>query len=419
MTQLNTSEYTANQLMQYLMTSSYIDINSVAKDMKQKEKDAILKQHATPITQGSDGRWRTRVKENGKRKQIVKSTREKVEEALVDFYKSAIASNNKVVTLADLFSEWIAYKELHGSAPTYIKRLKKDWKNHYQGTSIIDKPITEINKFMCDIWAHELIKKVKGSKKQYYNISHILRGLLDYAEEKELISSNPFRKVKINGKMVFTPQRKPSSETQVFTYDELEKLKDTAWDDFKNGHNTVQKLAPLAVLFQLQSGLRIGELCVVKYEDLINDTEIYIHRMYRYEDKEVVDYVKGRNAGRTVILTTEARHLIETARKYQQENNMNDNGYIFSINDEPLSYYAIRKLYARYCDAIGTINKSSHKARKTYISSLIDGGVNINTVRELVGHADEKTTLKSYCFDRSNQSDRAKLIENALNNKKS
>lgn len=37
---------------------------------------------------------------------------------------------------------------------------------------------------------------------------------------------------------------------------------------------------------------------------------------------------------------------------------------------------------------------------KTYISSLIDVGINIDTVRAYAGHADERTTYLSYCFDR-------------------
>ena len=58
--------------------------------------------------------------------------------------------------------------------------------------------------------------------------------------------------------------------------------------------------------------------------------------------------------------------------------------------------------------------KSSHKVRKTYISSLYSEGVNLNTIRALVGHTDERTTLHNYCFDRSESTEKIKLIERAL-----
>ena len=42
------------------------------------------------------------------------------------------------------------------------------------------------------------------------------------------------------------------------------------------------------------------------------------------------------------------------------------------------------------------------------------GGVNLNTARELMGHVDERTTLKNYCYDRSPENDRIERIEKAL-----
>ena len=57
--------------------------------------------------------------------------------------------------------------------------------------------------------------------------------------------------------------------------------------------------------------------------------------------------------------------------------------------------------------------KSLHTTAETYISALIDGKVNINTVREMVGHADERTTPGNYTFDRKTDSEKAQMIENA------
>ncbi|MBR4862065.1 MAG: site-specific integrase [Firmicutes bacterium] len=200
---------------------------------------------------------------------------------------------------------------------------------------------------------------------------------------------------------------------QVFTVEEVEALYQAAWDDFLDNRMTIHKLSPLAVMFQFQTGIRIGELCAVRYED-IEDSEIFIDRMFRYETNEIVEYTKGKGEGRYVPLTSEAKMLIAAAREFQHERGMSETGYIFSVNDEPLSYYSVRKRYEKYCKVIGTYNKSSHKSRMTYVSALIDGGVNINTVREIAGHADEKTTYRNYCYDRKTNPERIALIEQAL-----
>ncbi len=38
---------------------------------------------------------------------------------------------------------------------------------------------------------------------------------------------------------------------------------------------------------------------------------------------------------------------------------------------------------------------------------------NLITVHEMVGHADERTTLGNYCFDRNTEVEKANLIEKA------
>ena len=62
----------------------------------------------------------------------------------------------------------------------------------------------------------------------------------------------------------------------------------------------------------------------------------------------------------------------------------------------------------------GIIHRSSHKARKTQISTLLDWDVNLDTVRRVSGHVDSRTTLNNYCFDRTEENERKKKIFAAL-----
>ena len=413
--QKNTTEYSDSDVLNFLLETANISLEDVAQDMKKSKVAKVLERHSNTISQHKDGRWRTYVKQSdGKRKLLVAPTEGKLQEMLVEHYERIDKKYQAdYITVEQLYPAWKSLKSLHGASSTYMRRIDADWRNYYAGTKIVKTPLGKIKKMDMDIWVHELIQKVGGKKKQYYNISMIMRQILDYAVDADIIPQNLLQQVKINGRMVFTPEKKKSSETQVFTKQEVNALYETAWKDFREDNNTVHKLAPLAVMFQFQTGIRIGELCVVRYEDII-DAEIYVQRMYRYEEKQVIDYVKGHHDGRYVTLTPFAKELIETARRYQQKNGLPANGYIFSVSNEPLSYYAIRKLYYRYCDEIGTCTKSSHKSRKTYISALIDAGVNINEIRELVGHTDERTTYNSYCYDRKTKSERVEMITNAL-----
>jgi len=72
-------------------------------------------------------------------------------------------------------------------------------------------------------------------------------------------------------------------------------------------------------------------------------------------------------------------------------------------------------LHAINCSKISVDEVLEHKIRKTYISTLIDAtDININYIREQVGHADERTTYGNYCFNRRSKSLTAQSMEKAL-----
>lgn len=72
--------------------SQYIEYHNT----ETKKRKQILSSHPYPITQGKDGRYRSYVKtEGGKRRQIAKSTYEKVEDAIVDFYMGEAEEKSK------------------------------------------------------------------------------------------------------------------------------------------------------------------------------------------------------------------------------------------------------------------------------------------------------------------------------------
>lgn len=184
-----------------------------------------------------------------------------------------------------------------------------------------------------------------------------------------------------------------------------------AWSDFRNSTRLVYRLAPLAMMFQFFTGVRIGELCALKFSDIENRI-LNVSRMLQKDTDKVVDHTKTHE-DREVILTDGALELVEIARTYQEEHNCKSE-YIFSITKKPLKYREVNALLKKYCESAEILYRSSHSARKTYISSLIDAGININTVRSYAGHADERTTYWNYCYDRAPDAEKKQLLERAL-----
>lgn len=400
-------------ILNFLVQNSTINLSDVEIAMKKQKLKEILEKHPYSIYQGNDSRWYTTVADQSKkdkRRKIAKATEEELHQALYEYYEGV--ESKKGMTLRKLYPEWLEFKALHTTAETYITRIESDWKKYYVNDDIVDIPIVKLKKLVLDEWLHSLIKTHNMTKTQYYNVTVIIRQTLMYAVDLGIIDSSPMNSVKVDGKRLFQKKRKKADNTQVYSKDELAKLKELAWKDFKN-RVKIYELAPLAVLFQFQTGVRISELCVLMYSDIEGDY-IHVQRMLRRDTKEIVEHTKGTYGDRKVYLSTEAREIIKATKERQEELGIAFTDYIFSINELPPTIHSISDLYRKYCDKLGIVKKSSHKSRKTYISTLIDGNVNINTIREMVGHSDERTTFENYCFDRSNDEEKAMKIEKAL-----
>lgn len=410
--------FTANEMLTFLSESDIINMGDVQELMAKKRYDDYLKKvHSYTIWQASDGRWKSYIPDASAskgRKLIAKSSETALKEYLCSFYKGTEQpSSQDGPTLRKLYPEWLEYKKLHTNAESYILRIQTDWKTYYDNTPIIDIPIRQLDKLTLDKWVHSLIQTHHMTKTKYYNVTVIMRQALLYAVDLGIIESSPLAKVKVDGKRMFQKVKKKPDHTQVFLDKEVKAMTEMAWEDFHNKASRYE-LAPLALLFQLQTGLRIGEVCAVSFDDIETPGYIHIQRMVRRDTNEVVEHTKTECGDRYVILTAKASKIIEAAKERQREYGIKNGRYIFSLTPQPVPEHAVAYLYEKYCRKMGIIQKSSHKARKTYISCLIDGRVNINTVREMVGHADEKTTLRNYVFDRSTDAEKLHKIEAAL-----
>ena len=379
--------------------------------------------------QEKNGKWYAVItyKDKGKAKSkwystglTVKGNKRKAESLLQEKRKEFDArlcgeDNTCNITLRELYPEWIKYKAVISSAATNVIRIESSWKKFYESESqdIIDMPLRLFTKLDLQEWSYKLVKKYNMTAKQYGNFSLIIRQMLDFAVDKGFISQNIYKEVSRPTKLLRKERKKPS-KTQVYSEEEQRLLEEAAWQDFMTNTRRVKyPLAPLGIIFMLQTGVRAGELCALRYDDILDGKEIHVQRMHQSKTKQIVDHTKSDNGDRLIPLTSKAQKVIKMAQEAQREKGISK--YIFSINNEkPMEEYAINDTLKTLCNKLGILYRSSHKLRKTVVSKLIDGGVNIDTVREIAGHADEKTTLTYYCYDRNVDEERRKKIIEAI-----
>lgn len=382
------------------------------------KRESILKQHKEQWTwwQNSKGRWVTYVPDPTKkegRKQISAKEEKDLETKVVNFYKNN-GTDNRTLTLRILYPEWLNNKKADKTIKAgTIHRNETDWLRYYEGEEIIDKPLGLLTGDMLQDWMLSKVEQFQMGKHQYGNFSSIIKQMMEYATDKKYLEYNPYKGVHINRKKnLYIEESKPKNKL-VFNRDEQKDIIQYCWTQYANNSQIVQKFVPLAIVFCFYTGLRAGELAAVKFSDIVNG-ELTVQRMVEYDSREVVAKVKKGTKKRYIPLTSEAMDVIEEIRRRREKMGLSTDSYIFTVNEPIKVYVRIQAMLRVYCKALGMVERSPHDIRRTFISNLLDAGVDIKTVMELAGHEQSSTTYNHYAYSVRKKEERKKVIQNAL-----
>lgn len=155
------------------------------------------------------------------------------------------------------------------------------------------------------------------------------------------------------------------------TEDELKTILDSIDTSTKKGR---RNLSLISLLYD--TAARASEIINLKIED------IYL------EEKYIILTGKG-NKQRIVSIMEQTKNLLVN---YIKENHIKS-GYLFNIKGKNFSQYTLTKIVNKYSKKI---NKqiSPHTFRHTRAVHLLDRGVNIIYIQELLGHTSVTTTME-------------------------
>lgn len=232
-----------------------IDTGNVLEDMKHMKNEKLIAEHEQfyKIWKSSNGRYMTYLPDKTnkqKRRLLSKSTRENLDNEIIRYYKSISDHTTRFQTL---YYQWLELKRLEVSSAT-IERLHTAYVRFYSLHAINEKQISQIDYLYLKTYLLSTIKEYNMNYKQYCNFSCILRGVLDYALERELIQINPFSRFHVDRNVLRQSDTK-TSETEVFTIQEREQLEKLILDDFYRHRSST---IPLAILLDFYTGLPFG-----------------------------------------------------------------------------------------------------------------------------------------------------------------
>ena len=385
-----------------------IDHETLAKVLRKKQKDDIVRNHRHAISQLRDGRWQTYYIHPKTKKR--KDLRAKSREALIEKLFATVqeVENAAKPSPDELFEEWLAYREKLSNSPNSVHRLRQRYSRYLKGTELFTCPIDTITKISLEVFCNTLVKEHELTAKEYSNVKTIIKGLFEYAYDQEMIRENIFNRVKISVR--FRQPKLKAGETETYSSDELALLQDYLLDAYhRTGDN-----AYIAVALNFYLDLRVGELVALKWSDLTDAQHLHIQREELRDHEKHVYFVEDH----TKTYQERYVHLVAKAQKLlmlmKNDSNSDANDWMFQRDGKRVTSRQINYILEKYAKKYGKEVKRSHKIRKTYGSTLHKNGVPLVIIKDELGHSDIRTTERHYIYNQASDRETCHLLERAL-----
>jgi len=316
--------------------------------------------------------------ENGVRKRRIIRNAQSKKEAVLALNMQVQVEFRKEYR-ADFVQKEIMFTEF---AETYLndyaKVNKKSWRSdyYYLNANLVpffnDVFISRLNQYSVEKYK---LKRVKdGVQKSTINRElACLRKMLNKAVDWEFLQRNP-----VSGVKLFS--EKDNLKERVLNSEEEQRLLKSSVDY----HRPIIKVA-------IHSGMRRGEILNLKWQNV--DLEKRELRVTNTKSG------KARLVPVNEVLFKEFKKLKNTA--YQSE-------YVFINSNTGLPFVDIKKAFKSACKRAKVQGLRFHDLRHTFASRLVANGVDLITVKDLLGHSSVRITER---YTHSNNTQKKRAVE--------
>lgn len=168
----------------------------------------------------------------------------------------------------------------------------------------------------------------------------------------------------------------------------------------------------IGVYICLCSGMRIGEICALKWEDIDTDSGIInirrtIQRIYTIENdvrktEVILDSPKTKNSIREIPLNKDLLKMLKPIKKI-----VNPSFYVLTNEAKPTEPRTYRVYYKNLMRALEIPELKFHGLRHSFATRCIESKCDYKTVSVLLGHANISTTLNLYVHPNLEQKKKA------------
>ena len=366
----------------------------------------------------------------GNRRQVVRSgfrTRDEAEDQMTGALSSINAgtwTDDQGITVGEWLDQWLGEQAARGSSPKtlagYRSHVDQVWKPRIGGLRLRDLRREHVEKALADMARPQTGERPSGNSGSFVRerkastvdaYRRTLRAALSVAVRRGRIPINHAQ-----GRMEAVPERQPvpDAATTIWEPEETARFLEHVVED------------RLAALYELAAyaGLRRAELCGVRWRDLDPDgggvtirqtcVELTRNQAWRPADLgcrtcgqihvgRILKAPKTKKSWRWVPLPAPAQAALAAHRESQQvEKEMfgedyNDHDLAFCLPDGvPLRPKTITEAFAKHAAACELPAIRLHDMRHGACSLLLAGGVPLEVVQMILGHASPEVTRKIY-----------------------
>ena len=167
----------------------------------------------------------------------------------------------------------------------------------------------------------------------------------------------------------------------------------------------------LGIYISLSTGLRIGEICALKWSDInVADGTITvsrtIERIYIIEGEKkhtelIINTPKTKNSCRKIPMSKELLAMIKPLKKV-----VNEDFYVLTNDERPTEPRTYRNYYNGLMVKLDIPKLKYHGLRHSFATRCIEAGCDYKPVSVLVGHSNISTTLNLYVHPNMEQKKR-------------
>lgn len=334
-----------------------------------------------------EGRYKTGIKDNGwaKYSSVYARSYSECSQKLQAAKNGCITKKNHV-TVGQLFEQWIESKKntiKKSTYANYITLYARYIKPYFEDVETENLTAFMVNRHISDLLESGGKDKSALSANTVQAVIILLKSVLVYGSD--------IYGLKNQVRMISLPKVE-SKTVETFTKHEMEIIR---------SHIRFGNASDMGILLCLYTGMRIGEICALKWSDIdLNLQLISVNKtMYRIKNPAgnspktivVTDTPKSRSSIREIPIPPFMLDELADMKK-----NYSCDSYFLTGSERYLEPRAYRERYKSFLRSAGVLYRNFHVLRHTFATECIVCGVDVKTVSELLGHSSVKITLDRY-----------------------